>query len=446
MTSHDHSSGSGTSGEEPGTAAPSKLEWGVLLVLVLLGLGARLWVLGQFSDLELVGDQNRYLEDAERLLAGEEMVAKRGPGYPAFVAASQVALGGDLAGARRGNALLGMLMVIGTWVLGRRIFSVRVGLIAAGIVALLPRNLPFPLYLFSENLYAVCACLGVALALIAAQRGKLALALLAGALLGLGVLTREMMLYFVPLVAVALCWCFSWREKRTLLAAGAVLGGAFAVIAPWSVRNAFVHEQFVLVGFSDGRPLYLGNHEGDAEQETARALYRKTGSFIETNAGMREIGMQAIRDRQPTWFFEKVAETVPLLLRPNEKGNVVWGWSARAANHDWADARLRWLLLPSQAALLLLASVGVAHFRWRRPDVLPLLFGAFTFLAHTVANANPFRFQYPLGWVFALAAAVAIERGLPKTAGRRWVAALILAVVLVSQWAVLETWTAPFGG
>ena len=39
MTSHDHSSGSGTSGEEPGTAAPSKLEWGVLLVLVLAAAG-----------------------------------------------------------------------------------------------------------------------------------------------------------------------------------------------------------------------------------------------------------------------------------------------------------------------------------------------------------------------------------------------------------------------
>jgi len=419
----------------------------VLLVLVVLGLGLRLFALERFADLELVGDQNRYLEDAERLLDGEEMVAKRGPGYPAFVAASEVALGGGVAGARRGNALLGVLVVIGTWALGRRLFSVRAGLVAAGVVALLPRNLPFGLYLFSENLYAVCACLGVLLALVAAQESRVLLALAAGAVLGVGVLTREMMLYFVPLVAVALCWCVPFRGRSTLRVAGAVLGGAFLVIAPWSLRNQSVHEQFVLVGFSDGRPLYLGNYVGTDknEKETAQALYRETQSLVDTNAGMREIGMQAIRDRQPTWLFEKVAETVPLLLRPNEKGNVVWGWSGRAENHDWAEARLRWFLLPSQAALLVLASIGLAHFGWRRAELLPLLFLGFTFLAHVVANANPFRFQYPLTWVMALAAGVAVDRGLPRTGPRRLLAALVLAVVVLSQWAVREAWTAPFG-
>ena len=76
--------------------------------------------------------------------------------------------------------------------------------------------------------------------------------------------------------------------------------------------------------------------------------------------------------------------------------------------------------------------------------MLLLMYLVFSFMAHIVANAGHFRFEYPYEWILCLAGAVALDRGPPRSPGRRVVAGLIVALIAVSQLAIHDVWTDAF--
>jgi dolichyl-phosphate-mannose-protein mannosyltransferase len=83
--------------------------------------------------------------------------------------------------------------------------------------------------------------------------------LIASAVIGLGVLTRPTILLFL-LPVVWITWRTSETLKTRLMRSAAVIALTFAVVAPWTIRNAIVLHDFVLTRSGSGFVFWLGHN------------------------------------------------------------------------------------------------------------------------------------------------------------------------------------------
>ena len=177
-----------------------------LLGVLGFGLALRLYFVFALPDAFAWGDQRTYLADAGRMLNGEPYLGARGPATSASFALLHILGTDSLFGLRVAMSFMSILTLFGVWALGRELFSSRVGLIAAFWLAIHPRWATFPLYLFSEHLYTICVLGSVFFASRFLRRGEIVFALASGAILGLGILTREVLLYMLPAMACVIAW------------------------------------------------------------------------------------------------------------------------------------------------------------------------------------------------------------------------------------------------
>ena len=430
-------------------------KWLVLILVVAALL--RGLVIGTFDELEPFGDQLAYLEGARELQSGESYTGSRGPAYSAAIALSWFASGSDeasLTAPRVLNVLLSLTLLVLVWANGRKLFSPKVGLAAAAVLAIHPNYVTFPLYLLSENLYNVAVAGGVLLALHSlGARSSYALA--AGCVLGLGTLTREMMAWFIPCLAVALVFLGRSEPKRALRGALALVLGAALVVLPWTARNASVHDRFILVGFGDGIPLFEGNYVPPAYMKKAEGRWkgqpvkqakwilfhefkeRGARTKLERNALYREEAWKAIRERQPAWIFEKLVSNGSDLVQPRLQTPVLWGGETSEELSGFMRVGTLGFFLPLHVLLFLLVPIGLARWRFSGPALIPLGYVAFSFAAHIVANAGPMRFQMPHEWVLVLAAASAVLSAAPV---KRWVCGGLFVIVVAAHAGAADAW------
>jgi 4-amino-4-deoxy-L-arabinose transferase-like glycosyltransferase len=213
----------------------------------------------------------------------------RGPMYPIFLAAVYFFSGTAhrFFAARLVQALLGAMLAPMTYLLARRLIPKRerTARWAAWIAAFYPMLALYPLALATENLFFVLA-LGSVLLLLRGLQGNVITEdgkavenqtvwdrpgirwfALAGAVIGLGILTRSVLTLFVPF---AMYWI--WKNAKSLR--GAVLFGcaAAAVVFPWALRNSILAGRPAFVEYSLGYNLYLGYHpDGDGSFQTSIA-------------------------------------------------------------------------------------------------------------------------------------------------------------------------------
>jgi hypothetical protein len=173
--------------------------------------------------------------------------AFRGVGYPAYLAAVQLALGQGIDRARLGNVALHLGSAVLVWRLGVLLGGAGVGL---GALTLFALYLPFTYMtsvLLTENLAAFLTLLAVwsgAAFLGNGPRGRLAAAVLPAlfglALIGMG-LTRPglapLALVMVVVFAGTALWRFS-RERARRVLAGAALAVAFAGVPYFAWQHA----------------------------------------------------------------------------------------------------------------------------------------------------------------------------------------------------------------
>lgn len=179
--------------------------------------------------------------------------AIRGPGYPYLLGGVYAASGESRTAGRLAGAALGVLAVFLVYLIGRRIWGRRVGLIAAGLAAVFPPLVLLSRELWSEALFLPLALGAVLCALEFRRRGgELRWAAGAGALCGLALLTRNTaapLLVAIPLGAIVAPFRFTLEKLRAPLV---VLGVAALVVAPWTIRNLAEFGQLVPVTTSTG--------------------------------------------------------------------------------------------------------------------------------------------------------------------------------------------------
>ena len=283
----------GVEGSSPGVpgAFRRRAAWifGVALALRLVALFVA-------ADAELVKDEIAYAARAEALLDGKGYQgsyqswvrhdgwrimdlpqytgAYQPPGYPTFLAAVMAVSGRSLLAVKLVQCLLSALSCVLLVRIGSAWFGARAGVIAGWIWALYPNAIGYTHLLWSETLFLF---LLLALLDVLAGHGvrglpSLRRCVVGGVVLSAAALTRGTLLYAAPAIAVWLCLVADGRRGlralaeapwRAGLARGAVVcATALACIAPWTVRNWFVHDGFVLIDTNAPYNLWRGSGPG----------------------------------------------------------------------------------------------------------------------------------------------------------------------------------------
>ncbi len=189
-------------------------------------------------------DDWQYDQFAVSLLAGRGMAnltgepsAQRLPGYPLLLAGVYAVFGHSYLAARLVHCLLGGVACVLLYALAGRWFSRRVGLIAAGVLAVYPMHLWLAGELLSENLTVVGVLL-VLLALDQVRRSdRVRHWMLVGALAGAVGLVHPITAGLVLVLAgMTVLWSLRTGGGRWRSAVAMTLVLAMP-IAGWSVRN-----------------------------------------------------------------------------------------------------------------------------------------------------------------------------------------------------------------
>jgi 4-amino-4-deoxy-L-arabinose transferase-like glycosyltransferase len=179
--------------------------------------------------------------------------ALRPPGYPYFLGAVYAVSGDSIGAGRFANVVLGALAVLLLFLIARRIWGRRVGLITAGMAAIFPPLVLLSRDLLSESLF-IALELGAVLCVLNFRRtgDQLRWAVAAGVLTGLAALTRNPgIVLAIPIVIGA--WMLRPAFSARALAAPAIVVLCTALtILPWTVRNVVELGRFVPITSSLG--------------------------------------------------------------------------------------------------------------------------------------------------------------------------------------------------
>ena len=342
-------------------------------------------------------DTPDYDEIARNLLSGAGFVSHenwfghpvrswRAPGYPLMLAAVYGIAGPDHQAVRLAQAILGALTVVLVYLLARRLRPSAAPL-AGAAAALYPPLLASANEVMSECLFTALLAAALWAAVESRHRRSRGWALGAGVLIALAGLTRPVGLLAAPAVLAVAAW-----EDREALAAwlrrwALPLGAGLVVtLAPWMVRNGFVHGAFVPVsthgGFivarsnadqpdwrrADGWRIDRGDFEAvPSEVERDRRWLRQGLGWIAAHplAWMRLAGERFLR----LWYFFQPGYNAAFVL----------------ASPFWVYGLIRWGRSPGfrypaavfvlSAAVFCLVLYGSTRFRLPLEPLL-LIFGA----------------------------------------------------------------------
>jgi hypothetical protein len=349
------------------------------------------------------------------------------PVYPYFLAVLY-RLSGTFETVRWTQAVIGALLVPAVGLAGARACSARVGLWAAAVTALYPDLIWFSAHFWSETVFMVLLWWGIERLLAADAAEGLGRAAAAGVLWGAAVLTRETVLYFIPLAAL---WLALPPRAGGRARGAAFLVASLLVVAPWTYRNWAVFHAFVPVSTAGGQNLFQGNAliERDTTYEMVDAVQ---GRIQQYHYAMR-MGLQAIRDRQPWWIFEKLRDEMPLFWEADSLVLVHIKRGAYGAVPPAMAVAVALAVLVPYVAVLALFALGVTRLRWSRPTVLLVSFLAYYNLIHIVTHGFA-RYRLPVMPVVFLIAGVgwtAWRQGeLARMSGRARATAAAVAAML----------------
>jgi len=240
-----------------------------------VGVALRLaFAFGYWVHQPLTHDEREYLALARSVTRGQGFTYPadepepgtgqrfgRAPGYPLFLAAigvkdpvEEVPARVKIAQSLIGGAIIWLIASIAA-----SAADARAGRAAAIIAAIYPPLVFMPAYALSETLYSAVA-LAAAWALDTAVRRdrstetrSLAPMFIGGVLVGVAILIRPAMVFFLPFAAIWL-----WRT-RPILAVICVVT-AMAGVAPWTLRNTRVYGRVIFVASEGGVTFWTGNH------------------------------------------------------------------------------------------------------------------------------------------------------------------------------------------
>jgi 4-amino-4-deoxy-L-arabinose transferase-like glycosyltransferase len=178
-------------------------------------------------------------------------------GYPAIIGMAYALFGAHPGVAMTVNALIGGLAALAAHSLVARSASRRAALGAGLLVALEPALVLYTPALMTESVAGALLCMAGAVAAGARPGRPPVRALVAGLVLGIGVLVRPELLVLAPVIGAVSARGLGVRHL--LVSAGIVLAASLCVCLPWTLRNCTKLERCALVSVNGGWNLYIGS-------------------------------------------------------------------------------------------------------------------------------------------------------------------------------------------
>lgn len=352
------------------------------------------------------------------------------PLYPYFLALPY-RLFGDLEAAKWAQAVVAALLVPAVGRVGCLAFGPRVGVTAAAVTAFYPELVWFSVHFWVESLFMVLLWWSLERLLASDARGRALPAVAAGFLWGSAILARETILYFLPLAALWLAR--RPRARGAPLRAALFLITACLTVAPWTYRNWRVFHAFVPVSTAGGLNLFQGNAR--LSRQEVYDLYEAVQGRIEQYHYARRMGLEAIGERQPGWFFEKLAEQMPMFWEAESMALI----HIKRGAYDEAGpgiARCAAVVMLAPYLIVLVVFIpGVASLSLTASRSLLVLLLVYYNLIHVATHGfNRYRLPImPVVFLFSSAALVAWRRGELHLGARRKLLAAALGLALTAS-------------
>lgn len=235
----------------------------VLIAAALLRFGY-LWYYSTLPQWDQLTVDNYYHHHWAQDIAQGDILGDttyfRAPFYVYCLALLYATFGDSLWIARLFGLAIGVVSVLLTFLIARRIFGRPVGLLAAALHALYPVAVYFESELLLDPLFTLLFESAVLTLVIWWDTHRMGIALIAGVMLGLAAITRPTALVYAPFVILAILiltdMVAASRLKHTVL----FLAGMAICILPISVRNYVIADDPVLIASQGGINLYIGNN------------------------------------------------------------------------------------------------------------------------------------------------------------------------------------------
>jgi len=234
--------------QRPGHYREAHLLLGIALLALLVRLVFSFVLFPHLAGpLGLGSDPDQYGQLAQNWVDGKgyifydgaEPSTYRGPGYPLLLAAVYVVCGDLLPGAVLVQALIGALVCLPIYYIGKQAFGCWVGRTAALMGALHPLLIWYTPRLRCEPLLALLLALAISWSLRARNSGSLKDAFITGLFFGCAALVHQVAI-LLPLVLFTAFLLLEAVRSDLAKQFAVVTVAMVGVIAPWTVRNYLV--------------------------------------------------------------------------------------------------------------------------------------------------------------------------------------------------------------
>ena len=361
------------------------------------------------------------------------------PLYPHFLSAIYRILGRDLLLVRIIQAGIGSATAAMTYMIGRRVFGSRVGLIAGLVTALYGALVFYDGSILITPLLVFLNALCLYLLIRADDRGTQWLYALAGVSLGLAGIGKATALAFAPVAALWI-W-FSWRKNQTGRMRAVVLFalGVILVVVPITVRNLVVADDFVMVTSNGGLNFYIGNSEistgGYVKPAGLDIVSDPDGELIAEAAVGRELKPSEVSafwyGRSRDYIGGHPGGWMKLLVR--KLSFAMSSYELPQLENYYFQKRYSGLLalpLPGFALIAPLGLIGIV-LAWRRRQARLLALFAASYMATVVAFFVVARYRLPVVPVLAIGSGFAILELIRLVRDRVWKTAAWVAAGLI---------------
>ena len=177
----------------------------------------------------------------------------RPPLYPSFLATIYLVFGHSFLAVRIIQAILGAIICVFVYFIGKKIFRNRkAAILGAGAAIICPSLVASNSYILTETLSTFLLTISVILLIKAWEDKKIKNYVTSGIFLGFSTLTRPVTLLFPFFLLIGLLLFF---RKRLIFSLSMV-----AIVLPWTIRNYVVFKEFIPIATGAGFSFWVGSY------------------------------------------------------------------------------------------------------------------------------------------------------------------------------------------
>ena len=206
---------------------------------------------------------------------------RRGPIYPIVLAAIFKLFGHSYLAVRIIQVFLAAFIVMLSYIIGKRCFGQKIGMLASIITALYPALIFYTGLIMSEIVFTFLLCFSF-FAILKGYQDKLRYwYIISGVCLGLTALCRSEAI-MLPLLVLVVLLLVEHNKKIAFINFLILAFFMSLVVIPWTLRNYHIAKEFIPVQYSSGEAFWIGTYqqypdEGmsvNLEKEPARSIIK----------------------------------------------------------------------------------------------------------------------------------------------------------------------------